>query len=101
MRVNLKKELGLALGEVKNSNWFKELDKETQAIALEQQKNYYTPPRDEAHFFLNSFVENHCKDEWLEYMKQNLPWAETGNEGGDVAWHKNQFVQPYLLNIVA
>lgn len=87
----------MALGEVKNAEWFKELDKETQAIALEQQKDCYTPPRNQAHALLNIFVATHCQEEWEEYVKENLSWAETGNEGGDIAWYKQQFSQPYFL----
>ncbi len=97
MRVNLKKELGLALEDVKGSDWFKSLDKETQAIALEQQKDYYTPPRQSSHTLLNIFVSTYCQTEWDEYRVKHLPWAGNGNEGGDIAWHKQQFAAPYIL----
>lgn len=79
-KVNYKKELGIALQEIKASAWFAELHKDDQGYVLDETKKLYNPPNDIENCMLNitievgGFIKEYKKftEDELPYMSNNL-----------------------------
>lgn len=87
--VNYKKELGMSLQAMKQETWFKELDKETQDIAIEQQKSYFTPPNDMSNCLMKIAIGD--DPEWREFLKNSMPWADPNSNSIDVKMARKDY----------
>lgn len=91
----------MALSEVKNSDWYKELSKDMQEEAIKQQKEYYTPPDNMQNTLLNLTLGNeeypNVWKDWLELLQNEAPWADPKMTRGAVGLLKQQFfTEKYL-----
>ena len=90
--MHYKKELALALQEIKKSNWFAELEKQDQEHCIEMQKAYFTPPNFMQNTLLNAcMVQLNIMDAWLRRCANNFPWANPYLSGGEVSLEKVRF----------
>lgn len=87
---NYQKALGMAQAEVKNAEWFKELNQEGRDFVLQQTKEYYTPPNAMENTLLNLAIMDWNK--WVNYAKEAHPYYNGEAFGsGEVRLLKRQY----------
>lgn len=93
--LNYKKQLNQELNDLKTQPWFLDSDPETQKIAIEQQKACYAPVTPVENFYLNCALQSDSLNlwgDWVDYLKENAPYACPSSTLGDVAIAKKFFL---------
>ena len=94
-----KKQLGLALNDMKQADWFKELDSNTQKDAIDQVKEYYTPPDAMENTLLNIAITAKEKlGDWNRIKKEVYPHLPEASEPMYVRLTKRLFYSNEILS---
>lgn len=88
---NYKKQMNMALNEMKKEPWFIELDAKTQKMVIDQTKEFYTPPNNIELTLMNIAIQP-LWHEWEDLCKNQFPWADPTDGGADVRLAKRNFV---------
>lgn len=81
--------------DMKQSAWFIDLDKETQQIAIEQLKDFFTPPSELENTLLKILIAN--SNEWQDFVKKELPWADPNSNSIEVKFKRREFFKQLTL----
>lgn len=104
---NYKKELGISLQEMKSADWFKDLPKESQELAIQNTKEFYTPPNKMENTILNIALNQYLSDfpfsniswkKWLDYCAKNFTWANPTIGNGQINLHKRRFASDMIID---
>ena len=73
---NPKKQLGIALNELKAAAWFKDLSPDDQQFAIQSTKDFYTPPNPMENTCLNLAISAYqLTEKWQQFCQEHFPWA--------------------------
>ena len=98
MLTGSKKEVGMALNEMKSSDWFKALGEEDKSYVLQETKQLYAPPEKYENTLLNLFLQQGYEEEFLRYRREIYPYAV--GDTGEVRMLKRLFVSAKLKSLL-
>lgn len=96
MLTGSKKELGMALNEVKSATWYSELSQEDKDYVIQETKDFYTPPDKYENTLLNLWIGKDW-DVWTEHCRRFYPHYNGEALGGaEVRMLKRRYVSEKL-----